>query len=231
MAEYQQWINVDTGDGSRRSRRSDLDQRRVVRQVRADRLARLGRAASGAADGVAYFSPDGQAWHYAGTIDAAGGWSPAVVKGSDYGFVVTGTTAKNQYVAYTSTGTGGTWLPTGPLGDSSTTSKPTAAVGPGEAVVAVWSANATKTGQQALFVKADTVGDVQPVSLAAIRAPSSPREPVKSAAVASDGTIIAVGSADGYPAVWQGASGGGWRLGLLRLPRRPPTRTWPGCPP
>jgi hypothetical protein len=95
-----------------------------------------------------------------------------VVKGSDYGFVVTGTTAKNQYVvAYTSTGTGGTWLPTWPLGDSSTTSKPTAAVGPGEAVVAVWSANATKTGQQALFVKADTAGDVQPVSH---RGPVSP---------------------------------------------------------
>ena len=90
---------------------------------------RPGRAASGAADGVAYFSPNGLAWHYAGTIDAAGGWSPAVVKGSDYGFVVTGTTAKNQYVAYTSTGTGGTWLPTGSLGDSSTTSKPPARSG------------------------------------------------------------------------------------------------------
>jgi serine/threonine protein kinase len=173
---------------------------------------RPGRAASGAADGVAYFSPDGQAWHYAGTIDAAGGWSPAVVKGSDYGFVVTGTTTKNQYVAYTSTGTGGTWLPTGSLGDSSTTSKPTAAVGPGEAVVAIWSANATRTGQQALFVKADMAGAVQPVSLAAIPGGLIPEEAVKSAAVASDGTIIAVGSADGYPAVWQGTSGGAWRL-------------------
>ena len=39
VAEYQQWINVDTGDGPRRSRRSDLDQRRVVRQVRAHRGA------------------------------------------------------------------------------------------------------------------------------------------------------------------------------------------------
>ena len=24
--------------------------------------------------------------------------------------------------------------------------------------------------------------------------------------------MVAVGSADGYPAVWQGAPGGGWRL-------------------
>jgi hypothetical protein len=173
---------------------------------------RPGRTAIGAADGVAYFSPDGQTWQYAGTIDAAGGWSPDVVKGSDYGFVVTGTTAKNQYVAYTSTGTGGTWLPTGPLGDSSTKSKPTAAVGPGGAVVAVWSANATKTGQQALFVKADTAGDVQPVSLAAISGGLIPEEAIKSTAIAPDGTIIAVGSADGYPAVWQSTASGAWRL-------------------
>ena len=173
---------------------------------------RPGRTATGAADGVAYFSPDGQTWQYAGTIGAAGGWSPDVVKGSDYGFVVTGTAANNQYVAYTSTGTGGTWQPTGPLGDSSTNSKPTAAVGPGGAVVAVWSANATKTGQQALFVKADTAGDVQPVSLAAISGGLIPEEAAKGTAVAPDGTIIAVGSADGYPAVWRSTSSGTWRL-------------------
>ena len=173
---------------------------------------RPGRTATGAADGVAYFSPDGQTWRYAGTIDAAGGWSPDVVKGSDYGFVVTGTTASNQYVGYTSTGTGATWLPTAPLGDSSTTAKPTAAPGPGGAVVAVWSANATKTGQQALFVKADTAGDVKPVSLAGISGGLLPQEAVKSTAIAPDGSVIAVGSADGYPAVWRSTSGGAWRL-------------------
>jgi hypothetical protein len=51
---------------------------------------RPGRTASGASDGVAYFSSDGRTWQYAGTIAAAGGWSPDVVKGSDYGFVVAG---------------------------------------------------------------------------------------------------------------------------------------------
>ena len=33
--------------------------------------------------GVAYFSPNGLAWQYAGTINAAPGWSPSVVKGTD----------------------------------------------------------------------------------------------------------------------------------------------------
>ena len=81
-------------------------------------LVRPGTAANGAGDGVAYFSADGRTWRYAGTIDAAGGWSPDAVKGSDYGFVVTGHT-KGKYVAYTSTGAGARWLPTGPLGGTS----------------------------------------------------------------------------------------------------------------
>jgi hypothetical protein len=41
---------------------------------------RPGQAAPGGADGVAYFSPNGQGWQYAGTIGAAGGWNPSVVK-------------------------------------------------------------------------------------------------------------------------------------------------------
>ena len=45
-------------------------------------LVRPGTAASGADDGVAYFSADGRTWLYAGTIDAAGGWSPDAVRGA-----------------------------------------------------------------------------------------------------------------------------------------------------
>jgi hypothetical protein len=73
---------------------------------------RPAQAVSGGADGVAYFSPNGQDWQYAGTIDAGpgtGGWNPQVVKGSANGFVVTGMTTAGQVVAYTSPGTGGTW--------------------------------------------------------------------------------------------------------------------------
>jgi serine/threonine protein kinase len=171
---------------------------------------RPGRAASGADDGVAYFSPDGRAWQYAGTIDAAGGWSPDVVKGSDYGFVVTGHT-ENQYVAYTSTGTGTTWRPTGPLGDAASGPDFTPTVGPAGAVVAVGNTNRTSTGQQAVFIKADTAGDLQPVSLAAIDGGLIPEVAVKSTVVAGSVQIV-VGSADGYPAVWRRVAGGPWAL-------------------
>jgi serine/threonine protein kinase len=167
---------------------------------------RPGKTASGASDGVSYFSPNGQAWQYAATIDPAGGWTPQVVKGSNYGFVVTGKTAQNQHVAYTSTGTGADWRPTGALGVASTESNLVPTVAAGGNVVAVGSMNGTKISQQAVLVEANTAGSVRSVPLASI-----PAVTVSSTAIA-DGEQIAVGSADGYPAIWRKASGGSWGL-------------------
>jgi hypothetical protein len=167
---------------------------------------RPGQAASGAPDGVAYFSPNGHTWQYAGTIDPAGGWTPMVVKGSNYGFVVTGPTAHHQSVAYTSPGTGTDWRPTGSLGDASSESNLVPTVAPGGNVVAVGSTNGTALGQQAVLVEADTAGSVHSVPLASI-----PAVTVSSTAIA-DGEQIAVGSADGYPAIWRKTSSGSWAL-------------------
>jgi len=173
---------------------------------------RPGQAAPGSADGVAYFSPNGQGWQYAGTIDVAGGWSPSVVKGSPNGFVVTGTTSAGQIVAYTSTGTGGTWLPTGSLGDAATESVASATVGEGGSVIAVGSASGGTTGKQPVFVTAVRTGAVRPVPLTAIAGGVVPELAVNALATAG-GEQIAVGSADGYPAVWRQAPGGGsWTL-------------------
>ena len=173
-------------------------------------LVRPGTAASGADDGVAYFSADGRTWRYAGTIDAAGGWSPDAVKGSDYGFVVTGHT-KGQYVAYTSTGTGVRWLPTGPLGDTSNGPDFNPALGADGTVIAAGNTNSTRTGQEGLLIKADTAGNIAPVSLSAIPGGLIPEEKVRSTAAAGS-VQIAVGSANGYPAVWRRVSGGPWSL-------------------
>ena len=173
-------------------------------------LVRPGTAANGASDGVAYFSPDGRTWQYAGTIDPAGGWSPDAVKGSDYGFVVTGS-AQGQYVAYTSTGTGSRWLPTGPLGETSNGPDFNPAVGPGGNVVAAGNTNSTRTGQEGLLIKADTAGNIEPVPLSAIPGGLVPEQTVQATAVAGS-VQIAVGSANGYPAVWRRVSGGPWTL-------------------
>jgi hypothetical protein len=172
---------------------------------------RPGRTASGAADGIAYFSPDGQAWQYAATINPVGGWTPSVAKGSDYGFVVTGTTAEGRLVAYTSTGAGTSWLPTGTLGVAATASVSGATVAPGGTVVAIGATTATEISQQPVFLEASTDGTVRPVSLAGIAGAVIPEMKINSTAVA-DGLQIAVGSASGYPAVWRRTSDGTWTL-------------------
>ena len=178
---------------------------------------RPGRTASGAADGIAYFSPNGQAWQYAATIDpdpTTGGWTPGVVKGSDYGFVVTGASASGQLVGYTSTGTGTAWLPTGPLGNAAAESVVGATVAPARTIVAIGYTAASRISQQPVFVEASTDGSVRPISLAGVAGVAGaaiPEMKINSTAVAG-GQQIAVGSANGYPAVWRRTSGSAWTL-------------------
>jgi hypothetical protein len=175
---------------------------------------RPGRTPAGAPDGIADFSADGRTWRYAATIEPdpnTGGWTPSVVKGSSYGFVVTGTTAEGQLVAHTSTGTGTSWLPTGPLGRASVASVSGATVAPGGTVVAIGATAASKISQQPVFLEAAADGTVRSVSLAGIAGATIPEMKINSTAVAG-GLQIAVGSANGYPAVWRRTSAGVWTL-------------------
>ena len=98
-----------------------------------------------------------------------------MVKGSDYGFVVTGTSASGQLVGYTSTGTGTTWLPTGPLGNAAAESVVGATVAPAGTIVAIGYTAASKISQQPVFVEASTDGSVRPVRWPASPGPPSPR--------------------------------------------------------
>jgi serine/threonine protein kinase len=173
---------------------------------------RPGGTSPGTAFGVAYFSADGLTWQYAGTIGTASGsrgWTPGVVKGSDDGFVVAGQTAAGQIVAYTSAGGGAAWRPTASLGQAASESVTSVTVAPGGTVVAVGATHGSLVSQQPVFSEATTTGTVRPVSV-----PGSlvPELTVNATAVSPSGAMVAVGSADGYPAVWQAASGGAWRL-------------------
>ena len=172
---------------------------------------RPGSSASGTPDAVAYFSPNGTAWQYAGTIGASAGWNPGLVKGSDFGFVVAGASAAGQLVAFTSTGNGQSWQQTGSLGDADTQSVVGATVASAGTIVAVGYTAPSKVSQQPVFLEASTGGSVRPVSLAGIPGGTIPELAVNGLAVAA-GQQIAVGSAEGYPAVWRKASGGSWAL-------------------
>jgi hypothetical protein len=172
---------------------------------------RPGRSASGVPDGVAYFSPNGTAWQYAGTIGASAGWNPGLVKGSDFGFVVAGASVTGQLVAFTSTGTGGAWQQTGSLGNADTEWVVGATVASAGTIVAVGYTSPSKVGQQPVFLMASATGSVRPVSLAGITGGAIPELSVNGLAVAGD-QQIAVGSTEGYPAVWRKAPGGSWTL-------------------
>jgi hypothetical protein len=172
---------------------------------------RPGLSASGTPDAVAYFSPNGTAWQYAGTIGAAAGWNPGLVKGSDFGFVVAGASAAGQLVAFTAAGAGGTWQQTGSLGDADTQSVVGATVASAGTIVAVGYTSPSKLSQQPVFLMASATGSVRPVPLAGLPGGIIPELAVNGLAVAG-GQQIAVGSTEGYPAVWRKASGGSWAL-------------------
>jgi hypothetical protein len=165
-----------------------------------------------AGDGIAYFSPNGRTWHYSSTLGAAGGFTPQVVKGSAYGFAVTGTDADGNDIAYAAAADAASWLPTGSLGPASGyASTPAATVAPDGAVIAAGSTAASKTSQQAVLLQAGTAGLVRPVPLASLPGAVVPEVAVRSRAAAA-GQQVAVGSADGYPAIWRRTAAGSWAL-------------------
>ena len=162
-------------------------------------------------DAIAYFSPNGLTWQYAATLGAAGGFRPGAVRGSADGFAVTGIDAAGNYVAYSSTGSAASWLPTTSLGPvASYQSAPAATVGAGGTVTVAGSTAASRVSQQAVLLQATTAA-VRLVPLARIPGAVVPELKVNSLAVAG-GQQVAVGSADGYPAIWHRAAGGRWRL-------------------
>jgi hypothetical protein len=161
-------------------------------------------------DGVSYFSPNGTDWQYAGTLDAAGGWTPGLVKGGQDGFVAVGGTADGQIVAYTTSATGGTWQPTGSLGSTAGEAVEGAALGANGTAVAVGATHGSSP--QPVFTRARPGSAALPVSLTAIAGGVVPELAVSALAEAG-GAEIAVGSADGYPAVWRRTPGGtSWTL-------------------
>ena len=207
------WLSTDGGTRwTRTAVPTDHGAQNTISGLGSDSSGLIAIRPGTAGNAIAYFSPDGRTWRYAATIGAAGAFRPAVVKGSQYGFVVTGTDAAGTYLAYTATGTGTIWAPTGSLGAAASyASAPAATVGTGGTVIAGGSTAATKTGQQAVVLQASTTGTVRPVPLTAIPGAVIPQVAVNGLAVA-DGQQIAVGSADGYPAIWRKTARGSWAL-------------------
>jgi hypothetical protein len=154
-----------------------------------------------------FFSPNGLTWQRAGAIPGPGGLRVHVVKGDGYGFVVAGEDDGGHLVAYISTDNGATWRPTATLGNAAAEAVFGAAVAPDDTAIVAGATAGTPDGQQLVFAKATAAG-VRPVQ---VPGAVIPQVAVNGLAEAS-GVQIAVGSADGYPAIWRNTDAGTWTL-------------------
>ena len=82
-------------------------------------------------------------------------------------------------------------------------------VAPDGTVIAVGTTHDSMVSQRPVFLEATTTGGVRLVS---VPGETVPELTVNSTAVSPAGTMVAVGSADGYPAAWASTPGGSWHL-------------------
>ncbi|HKA98285.1 MAG TPA: hypothetical protein VKD66_18635 [Streptosporangiaceae bacterium] len=170
---------------------------------------RPGHASRHARDAVSYVWGRGSMWRYAGKLKARRGASLYVstVAGSDHGAVVVGS-ARHHRVALVSAD-GGSWRRMAGLGRSSATVITGATVRPGGKVVA---AGRTSRGS---FLLAR--GHRLPVGQAALAATAAAGVSVNGLGAGPAGPI-AVGHADGAPAIWSRPAGGRWMKATVAAP-------------
>jgi hypothetical protein len=155
-----------------------------------------------------YRSPDGTAWTFAATLGTQAGFVAGMVNGGPDGAAVVGQ-AGPALTAFTSAD-GATWGPASAYGSAASQEITGVAVAAGGAVVAT----GTITGDPDRRQSAITVLDPQVqgsapsrVDVAAIPGAADPELAVNAIA-AANGRHVAVGSANGYPAVWTSTDGG-----------------------
>ena len=171
-------------------------------------------------DAVAYVSQGGSYWSRAATIIVAKNAHLHVtaVGGSDQGAAIAAKVAGGARVAFVSTD-GTTWRSVANLGGSAQ-SLAGVTVTAGGTVVAAGATVRAADGQQPYLVLAGS--QARTVSFGSIAGATGPSLGVSGIAVAG-GTTVAVGSADGYPAIWSAGRSGGWRrVGSAALARPGP---------
>jgi hypothetical protein len=163
---------------------------------------RPGRGAKGTRDAVAYVWGHKPAWRFAGVLRAGRGAALDVtsVAGSDQGVVAAGSAGRYR-VAFVSVH-GWSWRQTAHLGRSPATAVTGVTVGPGGRVVAAGASH-----PRPFLLLAG--GKRRHVGQAALASAAAAGLGVNGLG-AGPGGQVAVGQADGAPAVWSRAPGGQW---------------------
>ena len=169
---------------------------------------RPGRTGRTGSEALAYVSSGGAYWTRAATITVAkkDHLKITAVGGGDQGAVVSGQLAGGARVAWVSINGRG-WRHVAGLGSSAQTLAGVT-VTAGQTVVAAGATAHTADGQQPYLVLAGRQASA--VNFAAIAGAAGPALRVSSIAMAGR-TRVAVGSANGYPAIWSASGAGRWR--------------------
>lgn len=158
----------------------------------------------------AFYSPNGVAWTFQSTLSAAAGFTAGMVNGGPAGAAVTGQTgaagqAGGSLTAFVSPD-GRTWRQARPFGAAGSEVVSGVALAPDGTVVTA-GISPGPDSRQPVLVLARTGGVSERVDIAKI--PGAVEAQVAVNAVAAQGgNQVAVGSANGFPAVWASANGG-----------------------
>jgi hypothetical protein len=162
-----------------------------------------------------FSSPNGLAWTFRVTLGAPAGFTALMANGGPDGVAVTGQAGRNL-TAFASPD-GQTWHQARPFGTAAAEDVSGVALAPDGAVVAAGVSD-TPDGRQPVITLTGANVAAQKVDIAKIPGAVEPQVAVNSIA-AQDGTQVAVGSANGYPAAWTSGNGGGtWTRAVGALP-------------
>jgi hypothetical protein len=177
-------------------------------------LVRPARAGGTTAADV-YRSPDGATWTFAATLTAQAGFASGMVNGGPAGAVVTGQTGAGALIAFVSANAID-WRRTAAFGSAASQSISGVSLIEGGAVIT--GTAPAPASRQPLVTLVPAHG--HPVHIDVTRIPGAfdPQLAVNAIA-AADGALVAVGSANGFPAAWISADGGSsWTRASGRAP-------------
>ena len=151
-----------------------------------------------------YRSPNGLSWTFAATLTTPAGFAADMTDGTPDGAVIAGQAGQNL-IAFTSA-SGASWRRTPAFGRTAAQDPTGVAVAAGGTVVTAGTTTSDRDSRQPLLTVLGA--KATPVDIASIPGASDPQLAVN--AIASGPVLVAVGSANGFPAAWVSTGGGTW---------------------
>ncbi len=152
-----------------------------------------------------YRSPNGTAWTFEATLGTPAGFTAGIVNGGPDGAMVAGQ-AGRVLTAFVSAN-GASWQQTPAFGAPAAESVSGVTMASGLTAVAAGTTSDDPDSRQPLITVLSTQGTADRVDVAAIPGATDPQLAV-TAVAAGAGRLVAVGSANGYPAAWTSTDGG-----------------------